>query len=432
MVQSNRLNGLNPLSYLGVNPETPVPLFIRQRSPTINDYQNFTIGTAWVVTGQGVETEEIWQLVSLAEGIATWVQLYPGGGGGGASTFNCDSGAANEAGGSISILGGTNCSTTGAGDTITINLDADIPDEFQADVGVAAPLAGVLQILGGDDIHTSAAGNTVTVSLNVNPVVSGDLGVLGSTVLTGPLTAGSSTFEGPALFNDSVTVSSFGEGVVQSDSSGVLSSSAGDDGQILIGATGSAPAWANLSSTDGSIVITNTANSIDLSSVGGGSSLSFYAYQAASVSGVMLASPDYSLGTLSALTVSFDLSGAFYPGDGAGASATFTAPATGYYYLQMAGMCDRQNFSSTTIAMWVSIVTPTITTQGGPMWGGTAAPTNLSPAPQSQATTIAHLTAGDIVTFVISQPTTITAPGGRVLGTQSGKQVTYCMGYRIA
>lgn len=63
-----------------------------------------------------------------------------------------------------------------------------------------------------------------------------------------------------------VTFSALGLGVVQSSAAGVLSSSDGTNGQLLIAATGAgAPAWANITSGDASVTITNGANTIDLS-----------------------------------------------------------------------------------------------------------------------------------------------------------------------
>jgi hypothetical protein len=64
-------------------------------------------------------------------------------------------------------------------------------------------------------------------------------------------------------------VSYLSTGVVQSSSAGVISSSAGSDGQLLIGDTGSAPLWQNLTAGTG-ISITNGAASISISSTGGG------------------------------------------------------------------------------------------------------------------------------------------------------------------
>lgn len=69
-----------------------------------------------------------------------------------------------------------------------------------------------------------------------------------------------------------VTFSALGEGVVQSSAAGVLSSSDGTDGELLIASTAGVPAWANIISGDGSVVITNGANSIDLTVSGAAAS----------------------------------------------------------------------------------------------------------------------------------------------------------------
>ena len=55
-------------------------------------------------------------------------------------------------------------------------------------------------------------------------------------------------------------------GVVQTDNTGKLSTSVGADGQILISGGLFGPTWANITSPDASVVITNGANSIRLSS----------------------------------------------------------------------------------------------------------------------------------------------------------------------
>jgi len=58
-------------------------------------------------------------------------------------------------------------------------------------------------------------------------------------------------------------------GVMQTNATGVVSSSNGTAGQLLIGG-GSAPAWANLTSSGGSVTITNGANTINLEASGVG------------------------------------------------------------------------------------------------------------------------------------------------------------------
>ncbi len=431
MVQASALNGINPLSYMGVNPYTPAPLFVQQRAPTSNDFQNFYIGTLWLVTGDSIP-EEIWMLVALVAGQATWVQLYPGGGGGGgASQFPCDSGTANEAGGILNILGSAQVSTSGAGNTVTISLNSDIADSFPTDAGTATPLAGALTIHGGTNINTSGAGSTVTINTDANIAIPGSLSVGTTSTFTG-----AATFSGAATFHSSITDTTLGAGVVQTNAGGLFSSTKGTDGQVLISSTAGVPVWANLTSGDGSITITNGANSIDIVTNGGGGtgSDSFFAYQANSLSGQFIGSADYPLGSGLPLTISFDTSASFFAGDGVGGAATFTAPSTGYYFLQMAGMANSGPFSSSTVRMWVSIIAPSMSLQGGPYWGGTSAATNVTPAPQAQVSGMVHLTAGDVVTFVVTQNSTIPAPGGTVQGSiiAAGRSVTYCSGFRVA
>ena len=61
------------------------------------------------------------------------------------------------------------------------------------------------------------------------------------------------------------TLNDLSTGVMQTDSVGVVSSSTGSDGQILIANTaGTAPVWANITSTDSTVDITNGASTIDL------------------------------------------------------------------------------------------------------------------------------------------------------------------------
>ena len=127
---SYRLGGRNSLPYLGVEAPTPPNTVIIKRSPTINDNTNFNLGTFWLVPEVNNNPEELWILVNLDAGIATWVQLYPTGAGG-ASEFIEDVGIANDAGGVINVIGGatstfTNINTFGSGNTIEVRLNDTI------------------------------------------------------------------------------------------------------------------------------------------------------------------------------------------------------------------------------------------------------------------------------------------------------------------
>lgn len=221
---SLRLDGRNPLAYMGVNPNQPPQLVVNKVRPTtINT--NFNLGTLWLIPEQDspLNSMELWTLISLNGNVATWVELYPGSGGGGTADFVTDAGTASEVGGSINILGGSNINTAGAGSTVTVNLDDTVS------------VSGAI-----------IAGTTLTSISDTN--VGADL-----------------------IVTDDVTVSSFGAGVVQSDGAGLLSSTNGTNGQLLIGG-GAAPVWNNLTSTGGTVTITNGANAINLESMGGGGS----------------------------------------------------------------------------------------------------------------------------------------------------------------
>lgn len=74
---SLRLDGKNPLSYLGVSANQPPQLVVLKRQPTTQD-SNFNLGTLWVIPTQGSgPSEEIWQLVGLNGNVAQWKQVFP-------------------------------------------------------------------------------------------------------------------------------------------------------------------------------------------------------------------------------------------------------------------------------------------------------------------------------------------------------------------
>lgn len=136
--------------------------------------------------------------------------------------------------------------------------------------------------------------------------------------------------------NNSLTVSSLGEGVVLVEN-GVLSSSNGSNGQILFaGGTGTICKWGDVTSTGGTITVTPGPNSLDLSNPaysGNPIGLGSEAFLAHQTTTILIGNVLYYLGDSEALTEIYDTGSNFYPGDGAGAHAMFTAPATGKYYL---------------------------------------------------------------------------------------------------
>lgn len=208
---SNRLGGRQGTAYTGTNANQPPNMNFADRSPNQYDTQGYVLGDFWI----NRLTQTVYQLVALdgdvtsRGALATWVTV-----------------------------------TSGPG--VLTNLNAD--------TGTAVPTNDAITIAGGSNIGTTATGSTLTVNLDNSISVSGSIAA-GTTVTAGT----------------GLTVSSFGAGVVQSNSSGVFSSSNGTDGQLLIGG-GSAPVWANLTSTGNTIGITNGANSINLEVIAGGGS----------------------------------------------------------------------------------------------------------------------------------------------------------------
>jgi len=189
--------------------------------------------------------------------------------------FTEDSGTAVPAGGNVNVFGDATQGsvTSGAGDTITItNSDAtevqkgvietatnaeaiagalsdkaivpsNLPPVFASPfpIGSVAPNTGAFTLLNVDNVQID--GNTIsTTDTNGNLILDPD---------------GSGTVNIAYATENAVAV--YG-------ASGALGeTSLGTDGQVIIGATGGAPDFATLTSTDGSITYTTGANSLDLS-----------------------------------------------------------------------------------------------------------------------------------------------------------------------
>ena len=157
--------------------------------------------------------------------------------------------------GNFFIVGAGGITTTSnpATNTLTVTNNV-IAAQFDANVGSAFPAAGILQLLGtANQIDTTAAGNTVTFSLpNVlvapgSLTVTTNLDVLNNTRLRG-----------------AITTDALALGVVQVDGATNVYTTAGLNGQVLIGSAGAAALWGNITSAAGSITITNGPNTINL------------------------------------------------------------------------------------------------------------------------------------------------------------------------
>lgn len=221
--RDNRLNGLNPLSYMGVEPVSPPGSFQINRAPTVNDL-NYDIGDIWIDS----VTLNIYMLVSTAYDrlagtrVATWVLLSTG--------------------------------VTGITDVITDDL---------VDV---APVGGVINLRsnGTPYLNTTGAGNTATINFNPNGLVT-------------QFTADDANVVTPVAGNINAT-GGFSVISTKVPAPGVLEIDLDDGGagQVIIGSGGGgfgAPVWANLTSSDGSVIITNGPNTIDLKTLAGSGSI---------------------------------------------------------------------------------------------------------------------------------------------------------------
>jgi len=462
-VRDFRLDGRNPLSYLGVNPVSPPGFYLYHEAPTQKDLKGYYIGDLWLDT----VNEEVWILVAkentllVPTGIATWIKI--GDSDNFASSFLTDAGTAIPVGGELNVLGGNGLNTTGAGNNLSIRMDAGAngqvligggaasalgnitsaggtvtitngPNSINLEsnpigllrtlsgvTGTATPVGGIVTIAGGTNITTAAgggAGDEVTVNLDDSIVLAGTLtlaifgaGVLqtdatglvasdngangemligggaapawaaivsagatiditngansidltiaddgtlrilagdtgtaladgtGTSVLAGgtniTTAAGGGAgdeveinLDGTIALAGTLTLAALGAGVMQTDGAGLVTSDNGANGQVLIGG-GAAPAWANITSTGGSVTITNGVNSIDLDVAGPPSFLAYF-----DTPGIN-ASAGYTFGTGDVLGEIFDTGNNFFPGDGIGGPAIFTAPVTGKYFLNL-------------------------------------------------------------------------------------------------
>lgn len=214
--RAQRLSGINPLAYLGVEPLTPPLLVVDSIAPTQNDVNGFFLGSVWVVTPAPYS---IWILVSLAQHIATWVQIYPAAGSGGITKFGVQAGTnpvVPDGTGLVTLNGASAIvgllTTVGGLNEISFVLSNDVPGKFTTDTGPGAiGIANIINVtgVGSGVLTTSSAANSIGI---------------GFTTAT--------------------------------------------NGQIIIGQTAGTPAWANLTSTGGTVTITNGPNTINLEATG--------------------------------------------------------------------------------------------------------------------------------------------------------------------
>jgi hypothetical protein len=176
------LNGLNPLAYIGVNPYRPPQSFAFQRDPNSNDSKGYYLLALWLNT----TNNDVWVLVSLAAGIATWVKLSSGLANIEELQGNTGGPVPPTAGGIINVVGdGTTITVAGNPGTNTLTISAigsGLVDTLTSNTGGAVgPSAGNINVV-GDGTTIIGVGNpgthtiTFTTGAEVATVYDADTG----------------------------------------------------------------------------------------------------------------------------------------------------------------------------------------------------------------------------------------------------------------
>jgi len=252
--------GVNQLHYQGVQPRTPPEWVTEERAPTVHDYKDYFVGTFWLQ----LPSKVLWFLANKWDNQGEWINLTTGAAAG-LLTLTGDVGLAVGADivGNIDVLGvsGQTLVTGNPGVfNLTISLDSSVAQGYLTDdANTAVPVANILKVYGTGGISTSSSGNILTID------GSGASGLIYYQTDSGQATPAANTLNVPG---DATFIATSGAGNTLTYS---IASSVGDDGEVIIGKTGGLPAWNNITSLDGTVIITNGPNTIDLVDNSGGS-----------------------------------------------------------------------------------------------------------------------------------------------------------------
>lgn len=353
------LNGLNPLSYQGVEPTSPSDFVTDVRDPvsgTTQDYQGWDVGDEW----ENRLTHDVFKLVSKDGGVATWTKFVTGTGD--ITTLKDDSGTVivPDITGSISVVGGELINTVAGVNTLTVNLDqaldGQIPIAATGGATIFANIvagANVVVTDGPNSVTISAAGggagdltaigndgSTATSAMGSMNI----LGVPGHTVTSGDL-ADTFTIDLPAALTAVDSLTNTNTAFALNTGTGALSISNDASATTVNLGTGAAAKTVTLGSTTTTSKLdlkygTNdftlaSATGTSVSATDGGivttpRNPSFFAYIIPELN-VTGDSTIHFIGSVTSMAEAYDIGGHFFPGDGAGNPATYTIPVDGTY-----------------------------------------------------------------------------------------------------
>ena len=346
--KDSRLNGINPLAYMGVNAYSPSNTVEYNRPPTSADRKNFDIGAIWIdISPVAPLKPDVWMLVRFIGNESTWIKIAEGESSG--EQFVTDSGTAIPALGILNVLGGNSIDTSGAGSTVTVSLADDVL--INNDLTFTLFGAGVLQtnVAGVTSTSKGTDGQVLISDSAGAPAWANITGISGLvTVADGANTIDldlsgtiADIFQTDTLFAQpvgGVLEIAGGTSITTTGSGNVVTIDVGDDVCNLFGAdVGFAvPVSNTIVLSGGANVTTNAAGStVTFTATGGGgggsANASFLAHQVANGGDPYLAGGGVSLGAAVVMTEVYDIGNNFTVGDGAGTPARFTAPQDGKY-----------------------------------------------------------------------------------------------------
>jgi len=177
-----------------------------------------------------------------------------------------------SAGGNINILGTAPLTVTGnpGTNTLTISGAGSIPLTFTEDSGLATPAANNLNVFGTAAQGIVTSGATDTVTITASDATELQKGVM---ALATDAEAIAGTVSNKAIVPTSLkaklgTQTLNGAAYGTGTTTAIGWTAAGTDGQLLIAATGAAPAFASLTSTGGTITVTGGANTLNVETAG--------------------------------------------------------------------------------------------------------------------------------------------------------------------
>ena len=338
----NRLSGINPLAYQGVEASSPPQFLWMRRDPTPRDYDNFNIGTIWL----NLATQAVWMLVNLDNHVATWIEFDTGAGA--ATQYQTGDGlqAVPDAMGTLFLPGGTLIDTLTAPNVNSVTINVTDGGDGQVIIGQGAnpPVWGDLTSLGGTIVITpNAPGHPNTINLEAN-----NAGALTFVEDAGAATPAAGILN---VLGDGVTIATAGAG-----NTITISEIAPGAGTTYITDAGNATPAANILNVVGdgaNIATAGAGNTVTVSYIGGGVVPFQSAWSYENSGGDGYVTGDGTIATVTFPTMLFDVNGDFN-------GTQFTAPVNGIYFFE-ATVCFVRNLGPVTMEITTYIVGPTQT-----------------------------------------------------------------------